>query len=136
MIVSDPGGLFFHDKFEEFFRPFWILSRTHSIRRSPFRDIYLLTKSRGGDVFVPLRCSLFLADCFAFESLLWPERRLPQGQAFTKAVARTRLEALIAALHLAGHHGRVNVSPSGVSLFAGAWNSTIRVAARPYVIAG
>lgn len=116
LVISDASSLFMHNSFEEFFEPFWHMCDEDLIKKSSFREIFLISRERdNGLVVIPLRANLFLADCFAFESFI------NDGE-YEEKEGVELLDLLLASLYISGHQDiRISGGKYSFSLHYGAW---------------
>lgn len=116
LIVLDGSNLFFHETHEQFYRSFYALMPKANLLKTPFREIYLLTTTKGNnEVFFPLLANAFIADCFAYEHLLKPEieAQRPANEIF---------DLLAVCLCQEGHHrAKVLADDHGIGFWYGAW---------------
>lgn len=114
LVIADPGRLFWHQSPEEVFAAFEAFAPKSELLTSSFREIYLVTTG-AEEVYFPLRCNLFAADCLAFEHLLSPH--FERGGSGPDAFA-----LLVASLYLRGYQDAlVSIQGNDEGVLAGAW---------------
>lgn len=114
LVISDPAHLFWHQSSAEVFAALDAFAPKSELLTSCFREIYLVTTG-AEEVFFPLRCNLFAADCLALEHLLL--RHFDRGGSGPEAFA-----LLVASLYLRGYQDAlVSVNGQHEGVLAGAW---------------
>jgi len=96
LIINDSSNLFYHETFEEFYKPYSILHNKENLVSSSFREIYLVTSTPDKNVYIPLKGNVFLSDCFAYEMLLKNGKKI-------KSSPIAVFEMLLASLYLSGY---------------------------------
>lgn len=115
LVIFDASSLFFHKRFEDFFRPFSVFFDKSTITNSSFREIFLVTIEHNKPVYIPLRANIFAADYLAFASFIseGADENKSEGDA---------LEIFVSSLFLSGHkHIRISGNDEYFSLHYGAW---------------
>lgn len=116
LIIVDRSRLFSDISHEELFRALHLLAPSTSLAQSSFREIYVVTKTKDQRVmYFPLIGNVFIADCFAFSSLLIRDAR-------PGPLTRETYLILRLCLWQAGHHrAQVLHSQHGTRFVCGAW---------------
>jgi hypothetical protein len=70
LIIEDRSSVLRTMKNEDFYKNYFVSELIAAIRRSPFREIYLVTALGGGGVYVPLKMLHLLAEAYMFDGAL------------------------------------------------------------------
>lgn len=119
LVIRDQDNLFYHSTFDELLGPLSQLREKTALISSLFREIYLVTFSKVGEVCIPLKGACFLADCYAYGNLVGQAAaaEFPDG-----IESELYLSEIVACLRLEGYREIEALHrESSVEIRHGAW---------------